>query len=334
MKQTANYKLNKPENEDFYNVEDFNQNFDLIDDGLVAQKNSLIEHTAEANPHNTSKNDIGLGNVDNTADMAKPVSNLQKSAIDGCYQQSTGYTDEKITDLVGGAPSNLDTLKEIADAIGKNEDVVKALDETVGKKANQTEFNSHQNNSTVHITAAERTTWNGKANASHGNHISGTTSTAGRILKSTATSGTTAWETITSKDIQGALGYIPPNELYLTRCTSYSNTSNTSASTKTITINFPYMGSISPCYPRNLIRINALHNATATSGVGTYVLYSASISGTPQFTKIGGEDLSILYQGIQFDTENLRCTLTLQIVIRQNGFLQIEHSGSSTVDIT
>ena len=45
-------------------------------------KDSLDEHIADkANPHNVTKTQVGLGNVDNTADIDKPVSNATKSAI-------------------------------------------------------------------------------------------------------------------------------------------------------------------------------------------------------------------------------------------------------------
>lgn len=37
----------------------------------------------ENNPHNVNKDDVGLGNVDNTSDLNKPLSNPQKEYIDG-----------------------------------------------------------------------------------------------------------------------------------------------------------------------------------------------------------------------------------------------------------
>lgn len=75
------------------------------------------------------------------------------------YQQATGYTDQKVTDLIGGAPETLDTLKEVADAIEENEDVVSALNAAIGNKANQAELDAHARNGTIHITATERENW-------------------------------------------------------------------------------------------------------------------------------------------------------------------------------
>ena len=113
------------------------------------------------NPHNTSKVDVGLGSVDNTADIDKPVSQKQQEAIDEACATANAYTDEKISELINGAPATLDTLKEIADAMTENEDVVNALEESIGKKANQDDLTAHASNSS-HISDAERATWNAK----------------------------------------------------------------------------------------------------------------------------------------------------------------------------
>lgn len=65
-----------------------------------------------------------------------------KDYTDVNYKQSTGYTDQKIADLINGAPTTLDTLGEIAKAMADNENVVKALEDAIGKKANQSEMES------------------------------------------------------------------------------------------------------------------------------------------------------------------------------------------------
>ena len=87
-------------------------------------KNNLANHvTDKVNPHKVTKAQVGLENVDNTADVNKPVSTAQQNALDASYRQATGYTDQKIADLIGGAPETLDTLKEVADAIQANKNV-------------------------------------------------------------------------------------------------------------------------------------------------------------------------------------------------------------------
>lgn len=129
---------------------------------------SLLGHINNFdNPHKTTKSQIQLGNVDNTSDVDKPVSTAQQKAIDGAYANSNKYTDQKIADLINGAPETMDTLKEIADAIEKNKSVVEALDKSIGAKANQNELDTHTGNDTIHITSDERTKWNDANNKKH-----------------------------------------------------------------------------------------------------------------------------------------------------------------------
>ena len=142
--------------------------------GMIARGvSSLISHIAhKGNPHDVTKSQVGLGKADNTSDTDKPVSTAQRAAIDASYQQATGYTNQKIADLIGGAPTTLDTLGEIADAMAENADVVAALNVAIGKKANEAEFDSHAKNTTAHITASERNYWNGKAEGNHTHNYS------------------------------------------------------------------------------------------------------------------------------------------------------------------
>lgn len=129
---------------------------------------SLLGHINNFdNPHKTTKNQIQLGNVDNTSDVDKPVSTAQQKAIDDAYANSNKYTDEKIADLIDGAPETMDTLKEVADAIEKSKTVEEALDKSIGTKANQNELDTHTGNDTIHITSDERTKWNDANNKKH-----------------------------------------------------------------------------------------------------------------------------------------------------------------------
>lgn len=132
---------------------------------------SITSHTGnKSNPHGVTKSQVGLGNVDNTSDINKPVSTAQQSAIDTAYANSNAYTDQKIADLINGAPSTLDTLGEIATAMAEHEDVVSALNEAIGTKASQSELDTHTGNSTIHITASERTNWNSAKNHADSTH--------------------------------------------------------------------------------------------------------------------------------------------------------------------
>lgn len=127
------------------------KNKDRLDSGLAKKAEKAHTHI---------KSEVGLNNVDNTSDINKPVSTAQRKAIDDAYTNSNAYTDQKIVELINGAPETMDTLKELSDAINENKNVESALNEAIGKKANQTELDTHTGNTTIHITASERTNWN------------------------------------------------------------------------------------------------------------------------------------------------------------------------------
>ena len=95
-----------------------------------------------------------------TSDKVVHITVEERTSWNESYQNAVAYTDQKIAALINGAPETLDTLKEIADAMEQNESVVEALNNAIGTKANLAEFNSHESNTTVHITAAERKKWN------------------------------------------------------------------------------------------------------------------------------------------------------------------------------
>lgn len=95
-----------------------------------------------------------------TSDKVVHITVEERTAWDESYQNAVAYTDQRIAALINGAPETLDTLKEIADAMEQNKSVVEALNNAIGTKANQAEFNSHESNTTVHLTAAERKKWN------------------------------------------------------------------------------------------------------------------------------------------------------------------------------
>lgn len=96
-------------------------------------------------------------------DTVKHITSTERNAWNQTYEQGTAYTDQKIADLINGAPETLDTIKEVADAIQENESVVEALDEAIGKKANQAELDTHIGNEVIHVTSTEKSDWNNAA---------------------------------------------------------------------------------------------------------------------------------------------------------------------------
>ena len=139
MATYTKYKmLELPLEDEKYNIRVANKNNNIIDsefhkldlknesqDKLLATKEDLSAHISDKNnPHEVTKSQINLGNVDNTSDMDKPVSMAQQSAINTALVQSNNYTDTKIAELIDGAPETLDTLKEIAEAFAENDTVI------------------------------------------------------------------------------------------------------------------------------------------------------------------------------------------------------------------
>jgi hypothetical protein len=61
----------------------------------------LDSHVGDtANPHAVTKTQVGLGNVDNTSDVNKPVSTAQQTALDGKANTSHTHGQADITGLV------------------------------------------------------------------------------------------------------------------------------------------------------------------------------------------------------------------------------------------
>lgn len=85
---------------------------------------------------------------------------VTQAELDAAYANSNLYTDTKINELINGAPETLNTLKEISDAIAEHQDVTDALNEAIGSKASQAELDAHTSNTTIHVTATDKTNWN------------------------------------------------------------------------------------------------------------------------------------------------------------------------------
>lgn len=158
--------LKKPAPEDFYNIDDFNENFQKIDDFANG-----LKITAES---------VGLGNVDNTSDADKPVSTAQAEAIDKAKDEvqnnlnvhasknnphgitastiglgnvpNVGTNDQTPTYSEASTLATLISGEKISVAFGK---IKKAI----------TNLISHIADTTKHITATERTTWNANTTA-------------------------------------------------------------------------------------------------------------------------------------------------------------------------
>lgn len=113
---------------------------------LISGSTALDAHiSAKNNPHEVTKEQVGLGNVDNTSDMAKPVSTLTQQLIatkvdidqgSGAADRLLGTDEDGKVDVYGGL-----TLTELQEHI----------DDAVSDTPS------------LHVTEAERAAWNAAA---------------------------------------------------------------------------------------------------------------------------------------------------------------------------
>ena len=81
---TTNYQLIKLDNADISTIIAMNGNPDKIDAALKMNQDAQQAHNENKNnPHEVTKAQVGLGNVDNTTDLEKPVSIPQQKALNG-----------------------------------------------------------------------------------------------------------------------------------------------------------------------------------------------------------------------------------------------------------
>lgn len=95
---------------------------DLAYEPINANIQSHISSTS--NPHSVTATQVGLGNVDNTSDLNKPISTATQTALDGKVDENaaiTGATKTKITyDAKGLVTSGADaTTADVADSTNK-----------------------------------------------------------------------------------------------------------------------------------------------------------------------------------------------------------------------
>ena len=121
---------------------------DEINRAMTAEnsnKNDLNAHISDkGNPHHVNKSQIGLGNVENTSDMDKPVSTAQQNAINSavsdhnasasCHSDIRSLISDlaaRLNALVDSDDTTLDQLSEIVAYIKNNKTLIDTI--TKGK---------------------------------------------------------------------------------------------------------------------------------------------------------------------------------------------------------
>ena len=85
-------------------------------DGYYESKDSAIQaHIISiTNPHSVTKNQVGLGNCDNTSDLNKPVSTATQTALDLKADKTTTYNKTEVDNAISAVVTSLDWKESVA----------------------------------------------------------------------------------------------------------------------------------------------------------------------------------------------------------------------------
>ena len=97
----------------------------IADTSLLALKSEVAAVT---------KTTLGLGNVDNTSDANKPVSTAQSTAIATAKSEAIADATSQVNALLSGAPAALNTLDELAAALGDDANFAASVTTNLGLK--------------------------------------------------------------------------------------------------------------------------------------------------------------------------------------------------------
>ena len=98
-------------------------------------KAPLASPTFTGTVSGVTKAHVGLGNVDNTADSAKPVSTAQATAIATAKSEAIADATSQVNALLTGAPAALNTLDELAAALGDDANFASTVTTNLAAKA-------------------------------------------------------------------------------------------------------------------------------------------------------------------------------------------------------
>lgn len=85
-------------------------------DTYYEPKDSAIQThiVSTSNPHSVTKNQVGLGNCDNTSDLNKPVSTATKTALDLKADKTTTYSKTEVDNAISAVITSLDWKESVA----------------------------------------------------------------------------------------------------------------------------------------------------------------------------------------------------------------------------
>lgn len=116
-----------------------NDKITITNSGVRSIGTGSANGTISVNTNGASANIAvkGLGSAAYTASTAYDAAGTAQTKADAALASAKSYADTKVANLINGAPTTLDTLKEIADAMAANDTVVDALESAVGNKVDK-----------------------------------------------------------------------------------------------------------------------------------------------------------------------------------------------------
>jgi hypothetical protein len=101
---------------------------------VTATGTQTLTNKTITSPSGLVKADVGLGNVDNTSDASKPVSTAQATAISTAKTEAIADATAQVNALLSGAPAALNTLDELAAALGDDANFAASVTTSLGLK--------------------------------------------------------------------------------------------------------------------------------------------------------------------------------------------------------
>lgn len=188
MRNSTNYSLLLPDENDSYNVDDMNANTEVIDaqmksnqtkvDAVTASNSSHI--ASKSNPHGVTAAQIGLGNVPNVSTNNQAPTYTVPTALSALtsgeiLSTAFGKLARAVLELIShiGNKSNPHTVTKAQIGLGSvdntsdaSKPISTATQTALNLKADASTLTSHTGNNVMHITSAERSLWNSKADGS------------------------------------------------------------------------------------------------------------------------------------------------------------------------
>ena len=117
------------------NTSDANKPVSTATQTALDLKANLASPTFTGTVSGITKTMVGLGSADDTADTAKPVSTAQATAIALAKAEAIADATSQVNALLTGAPAALNTLDELAAALGDDANFASTVTTSLGLKA-------------------------------------------------------------------------------------------------------------------------------------------------------------------------------------------------------